>query len=526
MGRTFDRHEIINTPEAKGMRCAPSARGRLVNASKLIARRRVGLKQTHSIGTGYLENPGAYRRQKLMALTSPEAARALQLLQVDQHRFDRSETVQGLRLQADFAGLDDTEFAPPDCQMAAGPDHLVVTVNASWAVFDKTGRQLLRRNFADMFENLAENPTIFKPRVVYDQSRGGWLLAACGISADQQQSWFFLAASHGPDPLGEWWIWALDAGIDGSQRTGLRPDALGLAVDASSVYLTANMFNAQGQFVYAKLRLLFKKDMQTGGILHGWDFWQLRNFDGTPAFGLQPAVNLRSPDAQYLLNATGDGQGLTQWKVTQLTRQAPALSRKFIATVPYQLAPNARQQKIEREIETGDTRLCQVVYRHGMLWTAHSIAVNWGENLNYSAIQWFQINPKAGCVTQQGIFGAPSYHYFCPAVVVDGEGNMVMVFNRVSEADPPSICYTGRFPSDEQNVLHESAELQQSSMAGASEWSLCSASATAPEEDAVWIMGQYVATESDWATWVGAVGRAREGRPATVSPSTGQTVYA
>src|SRR5215813_11169613 len=30
------------------------------------------------------------------------------------------------------------------------------------------------------------------------------------------------------------------------------------------------------------------------------------------------------------------------------------------------------------EIEAGDTRLTNVVFHHGMLWTAHSVAADWG----------------------------------------------------------------------------------------------------------------------------------------------------
>jgi hypothetical protein len=240
-------------------------------------------------------------------------------------------------------------------------------------------------------------------------------------------------------------------------------------------------------------------------MLHSWDFWHLKNFDGTPGFGIQPALNMRAPEGQFMVNATADGQSLTLWKVSQRPRQAPTLTRKSIPTTHYGLAPNVRQPKIEREIETGDTRLCQVVYRHGQLWAAHSIAVNWGDGQNFAGIQWFQINTKAGFVTQQGIFGAPGYHYFCPAVMVDQAGNMIMVFNRVSESDPLAICYSGKFANDEPNRLRDSVELLQSSMAGASEWSSSSAAAIGPEEGTLWIMGQYVATASDWATWIGAV---------------------
>lgn len=504
MARQPDRQEILITPEGKAKRCPPTLRGLAVNASGLIARRQVGLKQTRLVPTGRFDHPEKYLLRKGEAFSASLPAINRQFLQADENRFDQAEVEPGLQLKSVFAGLDDTEHAPPDCQMASGPNHLLVAVNASWAVFDKTGRQLLRRNFADLFAGLADNPLIFRPRVLYDHFRGGWIMATCAVSEDQKRSWFFVASSHGPDPLDDWWVWAIDTRSDESQAN-LHPDSLGLAVDMSSVYLTANMFAGQGQFSYSRLRVIAKSDLQTGGMLHSWDFWQLRNYDGSLSFGLEPALNLRAPEGQYLINATNDGQGLTLWKVTQRPRQAPSLSRKFVATAPFYLAPNARQQKVEAEIETGDTRVCQPVYRHGQLWIAHTVAMNWESGLNTAAIQWFQINPKAGYVTQQGIFGAAGCNYFSPAVMVDQAGNLILVFNRVGENIPPTICYTGKFAGDEPNRLRSSIELLQSSMSGACPWNAMSAAATSPEEDLLWMMGQYVATENDWATWIGAV---------------------
>ncbi len=524
MGSTFDQQEIISTPEAKGMRTLPSSRGVLIKASSLVARRGVGLKATRSAPVGRAENADEYAALKAAAVSSSEAARALQLLQVDNSKPGASTTHQSLRRQADFAGLDDTEITRPDCQIAAGPGHLIVTVNAAWAVFDRTGRQLLRRNFTDMFADLVNGADIFSPKVVYDQFRNGWAMSACARSQDGQKSWFLLAYSLGGDPLGDWWIWALDASFDGGNRTGHWADGLGLSADNFSLFLTANLFSAQGQFVYSKLRILNKKELQTGAVLHGWDFWQLRNFDGSAAFGLQPALNLRAAGAQYLLNAAPDGQGLTQWTITQQPRQTPILARRFISTVPSQIAPNANQPMTDREIDTGDARLGGVVFRHGMLWTAHTIAANWGEDANVAAIQWFQINPRTGLVTQQGIYGAPHYHYFCPAATVDGEGNMILVFNRAGESDMPEIRITGRCSPDEPNTLQESAMLQQSPAAGAAEWSIYSGATTSPDDSGVWVIGQYAATETDWATWIGAVSYA-ENEENVKEPHNDQPIY-
>ncbi|MCI0422071.1 MAG: hypothetical protein L0312_23060 [Acidobacteria bacterium] len=505
MGFNSSQQEIINTPEAKGMRLQPASCGVSVNFSQMGACIRSKPFLKRHVQLGQFENVADYRDQKTYAGFSSDAARPLQLLQVDPQTMASAELNQPLLLPSDFAGPDDTNSMSSDCQIAANTDNLLAIVNVTLAVFEKSGRQRLRCNLLEIFHPLIGDAYIFNPRAVYDQFRNRWAVAACAGSPDGHQSWFLLAYSQSGNPMDNWWIWALDARVDGGIRTGHSADSLSFAIDNRSFYLTANMFGGQGQFLYAKLRVLNRKEVEVGGVLHGWDFWELRNAGGTPAFGLQPAVNLRAAGVQYLLDATNDGQGLTLWSFMQPPRQNPTLSRRFIPTVSHQLAPNAKQPLTRVPIETGDTRLCNVIFRHGMLWTAHTIAANWGNNENVAAIQWFQINPRAGCVTHQGIYGAPHFHYFSPAVMADGEGNLILVFNRCGETEFPSIRFTGRRPSDEANSLHASLLLQRGAFSESPGWAPSSSACIAPEDSSVWITGQYAATEHDWATWIGEV---------------------
>jgi len=499
-----DQKEIIFTPEAKGMRILPSSKGVSVNFSRLNQKREIKLKVPRSAPMGRTENPAAHAKLKEEARVPKHSADSLLFLQSDPQEIKTSSDLQKLRVVSDFAGLDDTSWTPPNSQITAGPEHLLIVVNAALAIFDKTGRQTLRVNLADLFSQLVQDAIIFNPRVIYDQFRDGWVIAACAHSVDERRSWFLLAYSTDSTPLGAWFIWALDADVNGKIRTGHWADDIGLSVDNNSLYLTANMFNANAQFLYSKLRVVNKKEMQLGGILHGWDFWELRNADGSMAFGVQPALNLRAAGAQYLLNTTNEGQGVTQWSVTYAARQEPLLKRRFIPTQSFQLAPNAKQPQADVEIETGDTRLTNVVFRHGMLWTAHTVAANWDADSNVAAIHWLKLNARAGSVTQQGIYGAAHFHYFCPAVMPDREGNLVMVFNRVGESEFPSIRFTGRLVSDEPNTLQASVLLQQSLTAGPAEWSMRNGVACTPDDSTNWMIGQYAASDEDWATWIGA----------------------
>jgi hypothetical protein len=509
MGRTFDHQEIINTPEAKGARFVSATRGCNLNLRDLRTRIGTPLATPRSVPHGRAQLPDDYAWLKSKAASDPAAINSSQLLQSDPQAADNVNAFQSRRssprLTADFAGLDDANWTPPNAQIAAGPDQLLVAVNSALAVFDRSGAQLLRCRLEEMFAALIGEAEVFNPKVLYDQFRNGWILTTCARNTETGQAWMLLAISRSANPLGDWWLWALDAGADGAVKTPYWTEGVGLAVDDATLYLTANMFNGQGQFVYAKLRVLSKKELLLGGMPQGWDFWQLRNADGSPAFGLQPALNLRAAGAQYLLNATSDGQGVTQWTLTQASRQSYLLARRFVPTTPYGLAPNARQTATNRELETGDTRLTNVIFRHGMLWAAHTVAAHWDAGSSVAAIHWLQINPRAGCVMQQGIYGAPHHHYFCPATMVDGEGNLLLAFNRASQTQAPSLRFTARCAPDAPNQLQASAELQRSLVIDVSDWSMTNGVAVAPNESEIWIIGQYAPTAHDWATWIGAV---------------------
>jgi hypothetical protein len=498
-----DQKEIIVTPEAKGMGLLPSHKGVSVNLGRLSQRREIKLKTPRSAPVSRMEDPATYARRKEEASQAEISDGAFRLLQFDSREAESKSETQKLRILHEFPGLDDTSWAPPNGQIAVGPSHLLVVVNAALAVLDKSGKQALRVNLAELFSQLVQDAIIFNPRVIYDHFQGGWVIAACARSVDDRSSWLLLAYSSGVTPLGEWFIWALDAGCNGKIRTGHWADDVGLSVDNASVFLTSNMFSASGQFLYSKLRIVNKKEMVSGGVLHGWDFWELRNMDGSLAFGVQPALNLRAAGAQYLLNTANAEQGITHWVVTQAPRQDPILKRRAIPTPAFHLPPNAKQPSADVQIETGDTRLTNVVFRHGMLWTAHTVAANWGQSSNVSAIHWLQINARAGSVIQQGLYGMAHFHYFCPAIMPDREANLVMVFNRAGESEFPSIRITGRLASDEPDSLRASAPLQQSLTTGMAEWSLRSAISCAPDDSVLWALGQYSTTEEDWATWVG-----------------------
>src|SRR4051812_15666619 len=78
---------------------------------------------------------------------------------------------------ANFAGISATTWIPPDCTMAVGPNHVLLSVNSSVAVYDKAGSVALPpRTLTQWFSNVVQGMTIFDPKALYDQHEGRWVL--------------------------------------------------------------------------------------------------------------------------------------------------------------------------------------------------------------------------------------------------------------------------------------------------------------------------------------------------------------
>lgn len=104
-----------------------------------------------------------------------------------------------------FQGIADTGWFPPDCTMAAGPQHVMLAVNSSVAIYTKAGAVAqAARTLSTWFGNVISQAKIFDPRLLYDQHANRWLLVAAALPSDPavQQSFFLFA-----DAGNKWGTW-------------------------------------------------------------------------------------------------------------------------------------------------------------------------------------------------------------------------------------------------------------------------------------------------------------------------------
>ena len=412
-----------------------------------------------------------------------------------------------------FAGIPTTTWIPPDCTMAAGPQHVLLSVNSSIAIHNKTsGVVALQRTLTQWFSNVVQGMTIFDPKALYDQHAGRWVLLAVAVQNNPRNSLHLLSVSNSADPLGPWRNYRFDATRDGVTPTGNWADFPALGVDNQAFYVTSNMFAFGGGFQYSKIRVIPKAGPYSGGSAPFFDFVRMKNADNTMAFTIQPCHTFGAPQVEYLVNSGFPrGNYLTLWQITNPTT-APSLVRRQVAVSPYVLGPDADQSGGAPPFNTGDVRVLHAVFRGDSIWTAFTTAHNWGGSANRASIQWCQIRAAVPAIVQQGVYGTSNFHYFYPACCPDNNGNMTMVFSRSGTSSFGSILYTGRRSIDPLGTLQPSNLLKAGTAhyarldgGGRNRWGDYNGIAADPSNQRqIWFYSEFVAALDTWGTWVGS----------------------
>ena len=135
-----------------------------------------------------------------------------------------------------------TSAAPPDPVIAAGPNHLVLVVNHTIEIYNKSGTKLQTNTLTNWFSDTQPPPPgddPFDPKVVYDHYSGRWIVLALAKD-DEALSSYLISVSQTSDPTGAWYKYNLDATLNGSQSTNYWADFPGLGYDSQAIYLTSD----------------------------------------------------------------------------------------------------------------------------------------------------------------------------------------------------------------------------------------------------------------------------------------------
>jgi N-acetylneuraminic acid mutarotase len=425
-----------------------------------------------------------------------------------------------------FAALgDNNTFIPPDTHGAAGPNHLMVTLNSQVRIQNRSGGVISTVTLNGFF-----GKNVFDPKILYDPYAGRWIFVVCA-NARSANSGFMVAISATNNPTGNWFIYFID--LDASDTDWFDYPSVGF--NKNWICIQGNRFAISGNsFKGSSIFALKKSDFYAGGAAH-YNSWNKTDIGGTQSPAITYSTTLNE---MYLLcdwNGNFSGNGYLR-----LFTISGSIGSETLTYGPFIATPNpwaswgvsAPQRGDSRRIDNGDSRMMNVIYRNGSLWAAHTVFLP-ASSPTRSSVQWWQVT-TAGAIQQRGRIddaGGTFYHAY-PSISVNSSNDALVGYSRFSSGQYASANYSFRLSSDAVNTVQPTYTFKSGEApyfkdynSGQNRWGDYSATVVDPLNDQdFWTIQEYAESPRDlWGTWWARVSKTQTSTPAitSFSPSGG-----
>jgi hypothetical protein len=398
--------------------------------------------------------------------------------------------------------------APPDVQVAAGPNHVVEMVNLAGEVFNKTGTSLQIFSLASFFRTGTD--FISDPKIMYDSSSGLWF--ATIIDTDTVPAFtrgaVEIAVSTTSDPTGTWNVYSISSG---SQL----PDQPIGGISDDKFVVSSNMYT-QTAFLGAKWWVVNKNDLVTGqGSPRVTSFGPYSTLES-----VHPVQSLSSTTTQYMVSTGGSDLSInsTTMKLFAIIG-VPGVSSVTNTTTTFSVAvitkPPSGAEPSLNYVDTVDQRVQTGAWFNGNLWLGFNDACTpTGDTAKHSCARLTEINTgTTPSITQDFDYGALGKDYFFPALRIDNSGNLHIVYGFSSSSIHPSLAVTGQAATDPAGSLAPSVTIKSGN---ADDYfgrygDYFGAGLDPSDTGVVWVAGEYHNTatgscdafgESCWSTFI------------------------
>lgn len=433
-----------------------------------------------------------------------------------------------LAINSSFKSIDYTQSqqgVPPDPDIMVGRDHIVVGVNTSFQVFDKSGTSLIGPIlYEDFWANEggtcatgSSSVVMFDPFSAYDEENGRYILGITAYDSSLNggdNGWACIAVSTSDSATGSWYLYNIDGNV--GSGTDYFYDYPHIGVGQDALYLSANMFGSS--FVRAHLHVLDKDAMYAGTAP---TYWQIND---TSDFTLQPAKIKGYNTGGWPTNASEPHYyaavvwGGSSVRVKQVTLNAadpwgtaPSYTTVGTVSVNSYSQPVSQPQSGGSNIEGNDYRLLDLEYWGGKLWATHTVGCNPGGG-TVNCVRWYEMDVSSGTpsLVQQGTFSSSSTYRSFPDLAVDKCGNMVVGYTSTSSSTFPSVYIAGREAGDtagqlkQETLVHAGEAYYTAYDSVPRRWGDYTGMALDPDGVTHWYLGEYSRAQSTarWSTWV------------------------
>ena len=413
---------------------------------------------------------------------------------------------------------------PPDGGMCAGNGFVVEALNDVTAVYSASSHQVLsgptslntffHYPFAINRTTGVRGPELTDPTCFFDAGSQRWFLNVLTLDTRPNgrltgSNHIDFAVSQTADPTGSWNLYSFHVEDNGTNGQPNHNCALGpclgdfphIGVDANGYYVTTNEFSFFGPgFTTAQIYAISKRALVNGVanplVVH-LDNLQV-NGANEPGFSLLPA---NVPDGHYandhggteffLSSLFAPDNRLDIWALTNtssLNSATPSLSlaNGLVTTEAFQRAPRSSQKAgsvplsdclnagcpgigtdptaHEGQLDSGDTRINQVVFADGKLWSSLDTGVT-VNGTPQAGLAYFILSPKvstehgvSGEVLRQGYISVANNNVTYGALGVTHGGQGVLSFTLVGQDHFPSSAYVFVDVGHGASDIHVAAE--------------------------------------------------------------------
>jgi hypothetical protein len=435
-----------------------------------------------------------------------------------------TQSSSSISLLSGFNGLNQTQSCPcvpPDVQIAAGQNQVMEMVNVEGEIFTKQGVSNQTFSLSTFFHTGTDS--ISDPKVLFDAPSGRWFTSLVDITANTVT----LGVSSTSDATGLWVFYSIGAG-------GNLPDQPILGVSDDKVAVAANDFLGN-TFVGSQFWILNKSQLLAGSTVN-----YFTSGANSGVFSVHPVQSLGPTTTQFMVSDLVIRRALATTSlrlfsvtgvpgISAVSVTANDLAVSTIGTLSGGGLPGGVQPGTSATIDTADFRIQDAAWYKGAAWVAFDDACTpTGDTQIRSCIRLTKIATTGSPVVSQGFdFGTVHQYNFYPAVRVDKNGNLLVVYGYSNATVFPSLAVTGQLATDPAGSLAASHPLKTGAVADSSTryGDYFGAALDPVDPSVVWVAGEYHNNStgscqsfgSCWSTFIGSA--SMTGFTVSASPS-------
>lgn len=417
-----------------------------------------------------------------------------------------------------FDGIGANGSAPPDTNIAVGPNHIVEVVNSRYQVFNKAGSSILGpSSLGSLWSALGgscASANAGDPVVQYDRLADRWLITQLGALSSPYSE--CIAVSKTGDPTGAYSLYSYNyaSSLNDYPKVGVWPTA------SNGAYtFTYNLF-ANGQtFTGAQLCAYDRTAMIAGNASAASVCYTIAGDGGylpVDLDGATPPVN--GTPAYFLTFETTTS--LRVYKLapnfatpasSTLTQMADIGVASFVQACDSCVPQPGTSEKLDTLSDRPMYRLAYRAYSdHASMVLNHSVTA--GSSVG---VRWYELRSSLSPASsfslfQQGTYAPDATYRWMGSAAMDSAGNLAIGYSASSASINPGLRYTGRNATDALGTLQSEFSIQAgtgSQSTNLSRWGDYAALRIDPSDDCTfWFSSEYEKTTGtfNWSTRVGS----------------------